>query len=193
MINKRFEESSLYLLQRAFLYGRNRWKKNGFYKITQDFIDLIRDLGGQYKDAKERPVFCCVKDKYIKDLFWAIPTSDLSHRTPEQIEKVNTFCSLNHRDIRWAYYHMGHTNRQALYRISNCFPIIDKYVDAPYTSQGKHLVLASKNDIEIIRNKLSRILLHEKMNPNKYEQHITTIKEHLMKQLGIPLKKPSEE
>lgn len=62
--------------------------KNGFYKVKQEYIDLIRNLGGVYKDAKERPVYCCVEDKYIKDLFWAIPTSDLSHKTSDQLKKI---------------------------------------------------------------------------------------------------------
>ena len=50
--------------------------ENGFYKIKQEFVDLIIRLGGTYRDKKERPVFCCFEDKNIQDLFWAIPTSD---------------------------------------------------------------------------------------------------------------------
>jgi hypothetical protein len=65
--------------------------ENGFYKITQEFIDLIRELGGVYKDAKERPVFCCIEDARIKGLYWVIPTSDLSHSSPEQVEKLKNF------------------------------------------------------------------------------------------------------
>ncbi|MBA4685737.1 MAG: hypothetical protein H2184_01165 [Candidatus Galacturonibacter soehngenii] len=121
--------------------------ENGFYKVKQEYIDLIRKLGGTYKDAKERPIFCCIEDKYIKNLFWAISTSDLSHRKPEQIKKIKEWCSLNDRDPRWAYYYIGHTNRPALYRISNCFPIIDKYVESPYISQGSNLVLKRESDI----------------------------------------------
>lgn len=157
--------------------------KNGFYKVKQEYIDLIRNLGGVYKDAKERPVYCCIEDKYIKDLFWAIPTSDLSHRTSDQLKKINDWCSLPERDIRWAYYYIGHTNRPALYRISNCFLIINKYIDGPYMSKGVHLVLGSRLDIEIIQRKLSRILLTENKKPNKFEQHITDIKERMIQEL----------
>lgn len=158
--------------------------ENGFYKIKQSYIDLIRQLGGVYQDTKERPIFCCVEDKYVPGLFWAIPTSDLSHRSQAQIERYQTLCNLSDRDIRWAYYFIGHTNRPALYRISSCFPIIEQYIDGTYTSQGADLVLKRKSDITIIRKKLSRILIAEKKHPNKFEQHITDIKEEMLRELG---------
>ncbi|MFI3211818.1 MAG: hypothetical protein R3Y24_00610 [Eubacteriales bacterium] len=157
--------------------------ENGFYKVKQEYIELIREVGGIYKDAKERPIFCCVEDRYIKGLYWAIPTSDLSHRSTDQIEKIEKWCLLNERDIRWSYYYIGHTNRPALYRISSCFPITEKYVEGPYTSNGHHLVLQRKKDIEIIRKKLSRILLTENRTPNKFEQCITNIKNRLIREL----------
>lgn len=158
--------------------------ENGFYKVKQEFIDLIRELGGTYKDAKERPVFCCVEDKYVKGLYWAIPTSDLSHRNTEQIVKINAWVNLPGNDIRSAYYHIGHTNRPALYRISNCFPIVDEYIDGNYMSKGIHLKLGNKTEIGIIRKKLSRILFDESKHPNKYEQHITSIKTHLLEEIS---------
>jgi hypothetical protein len=158
--------------------------ENGFYKITQEFIEIIRKLGGTYKDAKERPVFCCFEDKYTKGLYWAIPTSDISHRTPDQIAKISALVKLDSKDIRSNYYHIGHTNKPALYRISNCFPITDKYIEGEYTSQGQHLILANEIEIETIRRKLARIIFDENKHPNKYEQHITAIKEYLIIELN---------
>jgi len=158
--------------------------ENGFYKVTQDFIELIRRLGGIYQDAKERPIFCCFEDKYAKGLYWAIPTSDISHRKPEQIAKINAWVKLPGRDIRSNWYHIGHTNRPALYRISNCFPITDKYIEGEYISQGQHLILANKTDIGIIKRKLARVLFDENRHPNKYEQHITSIKEYLLNEFN---------
>lgn len=157
--------------------------ENGFYKVRQEYIDLIKSLGGKYKDAKERPIFCCMEDRHIKNLFWAIPTSDLSHRSPKQLKKINEFCSLSEKDIRWSYYFIGHTNRPALYRISNCFPIIDKYIDSEYTSQNRQLILKKQEDIKIIRKKLSRILITENKHNNKFEQHITDIKNFIIEEL----------
>ena len=156
--------------------------ENGFYKVTQEFIELIRQLGGTYKDAKERPIFCCFEDRYTKGLYWAIPTSDISHRRPDQIAKISAWVNLPSRDIRSNYYHIGHTNKPALYRISSCFPVTKKYIEGEYTSQGQHLVLANRTEIGIIRRKLARIIFDENKNPNKYEQHITAIKEYLLKE-----------
>lgn len=106
--------------------------ENGFYRVTQEYIELIRLLGGTYRDAKE---------------------------TEEQVMKMRLMDK--ERGIRSCYYHIGHTNRPAVYRVSSCFPIIDKYIDAPYTSQGSPLVLRSAQEISIIRAKLSRILFDE--------------------------------
>ena len=157
--------------------------KNGFYKIKQDYIDLVEKIGGTYKDNKARPVFCCIEDNKVPGLFWAIPTSDYSHRSAEQRTKIEEFCSLDHRNIRYAWYYIGHTNKPAIYRISSCLPITDKYIDAPYISKGSHLFLQDKNDIRIIRSKLGMVLFDESKHPNKYEQHITDIKKYLMDEL----------
>lgn len=157
--------------------------ENGFYKITQDYIELIRSLGGVYRDHKARPIFCCIEDKDVEGLYWAIPTSDASHRSAEQLEKIKYYCSLPARDIRSNYYYLGHTNRPAIYRISNCLSLTNKYVDSEYTSNGQHLILRTESDIQAIREKLHRILLAEQKHNNKFEQHITDIKRHLVLEL----------
>lgn len=161
--------------------------ENGFYKISPTFITLINDvIGGKYIDKKSRPVFCCMKDKYIKGLFWAVPTSDLSHRSKEQREKIEDYCKLDiNKDIRACWYHIAHTNRPAVYRISSCLPITDKYIAGVYLSKGSQLFLKSKKDIQIIRKKLGRILFDEEKHPNKYEQHISDIRSYLQSELTI--------
>jgi hypothetical protein len=156
---------------------------NGFYKIKQEYYDLISNLGGVYNDNKTRPIFCCIEDNKVPGLFWAIPTSDYSHRTQEQKLKYEKFDSLTEKDIRYAWYFVGHTNIQAVFRISSCLPITDKYVECPYESKGFHLILKDKNDILTIRKKLGIILITEKMHPNKFEQHITDIKNFLISEL----------
>ena len=158
--------------------------ENGFYKVKQEFIELIRKLGGTYEHVKRRPIFCCFEDKYTKGMYWAIPTSDFSHRAPQQIAKINAWVSLPSRDIRSNYYHIGHTNKPAIYRISNCFPITDKYIEGEYISKGRHLVLADNAEIEIIKRKLARIIFDENRHPNKYEQHITSIRDYLLEELA---------
>ena len=150
-------------------------KPTGFYKLTQNYFDIIKQIGGTYRDNKERPIYCCMHDKKCADIYWAIPTSDISHRASEQLERIKRLCVLPERDIRSCYYHLGHTNRPAIFRISSVLPVTDKYISSEYTSQGIHLELRNTNLIAEIERKLSRILFDEERHPNKYEQHITSL------------------
>ena len=60
----------------------------------------------------------------------------------------------------------------------NHYAVSDKRGLAP-----KGYRIPTKKDIEIIRKKLSRILFDESRHPNKFEQHITVIKNYLISEL----------
>ena len=149
--------------------------QSGFYKLSQKYINLIKDLGGAYRDNRERPIYCCIQDKDCPSIYWAIPTSSISNRPSAQLDRVRRLCELPDRDIRSCYYHIGHTNRPAIFKVSNVLPITAAYIDGEYTSQGSHLILRDKRLIVEIQRKLSRILFDENLHPNKYEQHISSI------------------
>ena len=158
--------------------------ENGFYIIKDEFIDIINNkIGGKYNDKKQRPIYCCIKDKNIIGLYWAIPTSDLSHRSKKQIEKYKKYENLPKKDIRSCYYHVGYTNKPAIYKVSNSFPVTDEYIERVYESKGKPLVLKNKTEINLLRKKLLRILSYENLFPNRLEQHITDIKNYLKEKL----------
>ena len=159
-------------------------KPTGFYKLSQTYIDLIALLGGKYRDNKERPVYCCLRDRKNPGIYWAIPTSDISHRTPEQLDRIKRYCALPERDIRSCFYHLGHTNRPAIFKISSVLPVTEAHLAGEYISQGIHLVLKNKTHIDAITRKLSRILFDESVHPDKYEQHITTIYNHIAASLA---------
>lgn len=150
-------------------------KPTGFYKLTQEYITLIKSLNGIYNDQKDRPVYCCIQDNKNPSIYWAIPTSDLSHRSSAQLERITSFCNLPERDIRSCYYHIGHTNKPALFKISNALPITEKYIAGEYISKGKHLVLKDPKLINVISRKLRRILFAESQQANRFEQHMTDI------------------
>lgn len=160
--------------------------ENGLYCIKESFFELIRNLGGEWsdKDASQRPCFCCIKDKYIEGLYWAIPTSDLSHRTDKQKKKYQQYIDLPKRDMREAYYSIWKTTKPALYKISSCIPITDKYIDHPYVFDGKHVVKVNKDKIGEINRKLRRILSYENRKNNALPQHITDIKNYLVCELN---------
>lgn len=155
--------------------------KSGFYKLSTKYIELIQKLGGVYRDRKDRPVYCCLQDKYYPEIYWAIPTSSIENRSSTQIDRITKLCNLSDRDIRSCYYHIGHTNRPAIFKISNALPITAKYIDGAYISQGKHLILRNKKMIAEIERKLAIILFDESQHPNKYEQQISSIY-HFLKQ-----------
>ena len=95
------------------------------------------------------------------------------------MDRINKYLSFSEDDIRSCYYHIGHTNRPAIFKISNALPVTEKHIDSEYFSQGIHLVLRNVKLIAEIERKLSRILFDESRHPDKYEQHITSIYSHL--------------
>lgn len=155
--------------------------ENGFYILDKSYRDLVKLLNGEFEEQKSRPVFCCMQDKNIKGLYWLIPTSDLSHRTPEQIQKYLNYSQV--KDIRQAYYYVGHTTRPALFKISKVMPASDKYISHEYLMQGTHLIMQDKKQISEITQRLQRILAYEALHPNKLEQKITAVKEFICKEI----------
>ena len=114
--------------------------EHGLYVVKRDILNIITSFGGDcdIRAGDKRPVFCCVKDIKINGLYWAIPTSDISHRDQAQIEYYNMCMQCNEKDLRSCYYHIVHGNRTSLYKISSCYPITDKYIDHEYTVNKTH-------------------------------------------------------
>lgn len=160
-------------------------REHGLYVIKKNFFSVISSLGGDcdMNNGTKRPVYCCIQDSKIDKLFWAIPTSDLSHRSAEQMQKIHKYISLPNDDMRSCYYHIGRTTRDAIYKISSCFPVTDKYIDHEFTTNGKHVIIQRKEFISEIDRKLKRILAFEAREPNYFKQRITDIKTFLINEL----------
>lgn len=158
--------------------------ENGLYIINQSYFDMVKGIGADIDDAdaSRRPVYCCVKDKTVPGIYWAIPTTDWSHRSKEQQQKYEDCISKPESDLRHNYYHIAYTTKKAVYKISSCFPVTESYVDHEFISQGKHVVLKNKKEVEEIKNKLRKILAFESRNNNYFSQHITDIKNALIKE-----------
>ena len=168
----------------SFLLGE-QMLENGLYVVKRDILNVITSLGGDcdVKSGDKRPVFCCIKDKKIEGLYWAIPTSDMAHRNEKQIEHFNKCMQCNVKDLRNAYYHIVKGNRTSLYKISSCYPITDKYIDHEYTVNNKHVIIQKKEDISEIKRKFKRIMAMENRKPNYFSQHITDVKNYLIREL----------
>lgn len=87
------------------------------------------------------------------------------------------------KDLHSCYYHIIRGNRTALYKISSCYPITDKYIDYEYTVNKTHVVIQKREDIAEINRKFRRIISMENRKPNYFRQHITDIKNYLIKDL----------
>ena len=161
-------------------------KEHGLYIIKKEFFDLVHNvIGGDcdYINGDKRPIYCCIKDKKIEGLYWAIPTSDINHRNEGQKDYYETCLEKPIDDIRSCYYHMGRTTKEAIYKISSCYPITKKYIDHEFVSCGKHVVIRKSETVSEIERKLRRILAFEFRRPNYFPQHITDIRNYLINEL----------
>ena len=70
-------------------------------------------------------------------------------------------------------------------KVSSCVPIIERYVDHEFTTNGEVVVLKNKSTISEIERKLRRILAFESSRPNYFPQRITDVKDSLVKELSI--------
>lgn len=159
--------------------------ENGLYVIKRELLELINALGGDCDtdNGNKRPVFCCLKDNKIDGLYWAIPTSDLAHRNSGQKEYYEYCLERPENDLRSCYYHIAKTTKDALYKISSCYPITEKYIDHPFASNNVHVVMRKQDDINEIKRKFKRILSMEFKKINYFPQHITDIRNYLIKEL----------
>ncbi|MBK5247182.1 MAG: hypothetical protein JJE49_07965 [Peptostreptococcaceae bacterium] len=153
------------------------------YIGKQDFYDVIRSNGGIWTDSKERPILCVTKSLEHDSLYWAIPMGDLSHRKNEAQQRIHVYLAKDSTNIESCYYHLGTTNKQSLFFISDIVPITDKYIERAYTSFGSPVIIKNKQVTVEIERKVGRILAYEKANPNYFRQHITDLKKFLLSEL----------
>lgn len=160
-------------------------KEHGLYIIKKEFLKLVHKIGGDcdYYNGNKRPVYCCIRDNKYEGLYWAIPTSDMNHRDDGQKAYYQKCLEKPDNDLRSCYYHIGRTTKEALYKVSSCYPITSKYIDHEFSSCGKHVVVRRAETINELERKLKRILAFESRKPNYFHQHITDIKEYLLKEL----------
>lgn len=124
--------------------------KYTIYFGKSEFYDVIRKIGGQWNDSKERPIVCLIKlsENDIRSCFYHLGRTD---------EKSIFFIS----DV------VPITEKY----IDRCYK--SKYTGEPYIIKNNELLK------ELIR-KTKRILSWENANPNFYRQHITDIKNFLL-------------
>lgn len=160
--------------------------KNGMYFAKQDIYDLIRSLGGTWNDSKERPLVCIIESKEINGLYYAIPLGNYEHRNPQAKKRIQQYLDLPESKIESCYYHVGNTTVKSIFFISDVIPITDKYIEREYTNYFSNQIHEIKNKklITELERKVSRILAWEKGKPNYFRQHISDVKDALIKELN---------
>lgn len=159
-------------------------KEKGLYYITPDFKKVVNDVGGEWNDTKHRPIVCLIKSSENEHLFWAIPMGKYNHRNQDAIDRINNFLQLPVSDIRSCYYHIGRTTAKSIFFISDAIPITDKYIlEEHKSSDNQHYFIKNPNLLNELERKLKRILSDENVHPNKYRQHITSLKKYLLEEL----------
>lgn len=159
-------------------------KQHAMYFGKAEFYMLIRDLGGTWNDSKERPLVCLIKSTENENLYWAIPVGNYAHRSEEAKKLIQKYIDMDKDKIQSCFYHIGNTNVKSIFFISDVVPIIDKYIDREYLNKTKTVhIIKNKKLILDLEYKLKRILAFEKSRPNYFRQHITDVKEYLIKEL----------
>ena len=87
------------------------------------------------------------------------------------------------KDIRSCFYHVGKTNEKSIFFISDAVPITEKYIDHEYKVNNIHVIVQRNEDLLEINRKFRRIIAMENRKPNYFRQHITDVKNYLIKEL----------
>ncbi len=136
--------------------------ENGVYFLKKGLYDVIRKVGGICQDRKERPVVAIVPSVEDNKIYWAIPMGDLSHRTTEQLERLQGYLNSPDKMLRSCFYHIGNTDKKSLFFISDVLPITAEYVERAYIAHNNPLIIKNKKLIAELNRKVTRILAFEK-------------------------------
>jgi hypothetical protein len=159
--------------------------ENGYYKVTDSYFDFFSNTFGcvfKFNKGGNRPVFCCFEDTKVKGLYWAVPTGNAANK---DLSRIQAYMNQPKDKIGRSYYHLGHTNKPAIFYISSSFPITVKYISGEYESQGIHLITRDAIQNREIRSKLRNIIAYETIHANHFEQRITDIKNFLTVDLMV--------
>lgn len=155
--------------------------ENGIYFAKSEFYNIIRNVGGQWNDSKERPIVCLLKLNEHDNIYWAIPIGNWNHRNDEAKRRINSYLNRDEKDISSCFYHIGRTTTKSIFFISDVIPITDKYIERQYLGYDHNAyIIRNNNLLRELERKLRRILYFEDKNKNYFRQHITDLKNYLI-------------
>jgi len=144
---------------------------NGLY-FLYEIKELVNGIGGVYNDPKERPVAALIQSDDDPTIYWSIPVGDVAHRTEEQMKRIKKFLDYPETDMRHHYYHIGKTDKDSIFFVSDAIPITPAYIAEEYrTFNSQHYIIKNKQLISDLSRKLKRILSFEKAKQKQTGKH----------------------
>ncbi|MCR5112258.1 MAG: hypothetical protein K6B38_15350 [Ruminococcus sp.] len=155
-------------------------KEFSMYFLKSEYYNIIRSVGGQWNDSKERPIVCLLRVD-DSDIYFAIPVGNWEHRDEKAKLRILSYINADSKKLSSNFYHIGNTTVKSIFFISDAIPITDKYIDRDYLGYDNkgYCILNKKLQAELIK-KLKRILRQENLHPNYFRQHITDVKKYLL-------------
>lgn len=140
--------------------------EKGMYFAKNEFYQIIKSLGGEWNDTKFRPIVTLMQSSDNPEIYWAIPMGNLDHRNKNQQQRLQKFLSRKEHDISSCYYHVGKTDKDSIFFISDVVPITIKYIEREYLvgpkNNNKHYVIKNPKLISELERKDGRIIRFEK-------------------------------
>jgi hypothetical protein len=140
--------------------------EKGMYFAKNEFYQIIKSLGGEWNDTKFRPIVTLMQSSDNPEIYWAIPMGNLDHRNKNQQQRLQKFLSRKEHDISSCYYHVGKTDKDSIFFISDVVPITIKYIEREYLvgpkNNNKHYVIKNPKLISELERKVGRIVRFEK-------------------------------
>lgn len=169
-------------------------REHGMYFGKEEFYQIIKDIGGQWNDSKERPIVCLIKSVECESIYWAIPVGNWNHRDEKAKMRINRYLAYKEADIRSCFYHVGNTDVKSIFFISDVVPITIDYIEREYIGKYSNEIYVIKNKTLLaeLTRKLKRILAVENAKPNYYRQHITDIKNYLIEEMNSKMSVEAE-
>ena len=162
--------------------------EHGMYFGKNSFYQIVKNVGGVWNDAKERPLVCVIKSTEYDDLYWAVPVGNWEHRDIKAQQRIQDYINMPQKDIRSCFYHIGNTDIKSIFFISDILPVTDTYIDRDYLSKfNKQHIIKNKILLLELEYKVKRILSFENRRPNYFRQHITDVKNYLVNEMMLEL------
>ena len=144
------------------LPGDKKMDKYTIYFGKSEFYDVIRKIGGQWNDSKERPIVCLIKLSENDDIYWAIPISS----KVEKYEKI-----LNKKLLKYKTYdglEFGYVKgRKAAFLLQNICPVKEEHIVEKYIDEITQEPIKIPNDVRRKLNAKGRKLINKFYNGEK--------------------------